>query len=273
MRKGALAGCTTVLLILIGIVVVASDGDLRDSGPIVITSDYEFTKENGVIAGSGTVDDPYIIEGLRIDAGYSDYGIRIHRTSRAFVIRNVEISGAAKAAIFLSYVRNGHVQDCKLIGNWIGIALNFASYNRINDCTLESNTDGIHLYFSRDNQILQNTSKRNDTAIWLDASNTNEIIGNTLSANHMGVYLDLGSKGNLLYWNTFSDNVHNAHSVSVNQWDHDGEGNYWFDYEGIDANEDHIGDSPYVIHSDSDQDNFPLLVAPKDRVELKTKGS
>lgn len=78
----------------------------------------------------------------------------------------------------------------------------------------------------------------------------------------MGVYLDLGSQGNLLYHNTFLDNLHNAHSDDLNQWDYEGEGNYWFNYVGIDADENGIGDSPYVIASDSDQDNFPLLRAP-----------
>ena len=263
MRKGALLSCTAALLCLIGIVVAASGGDLQDRNPIVITSDYEFTAKNGVVAGSGTVDDPYIIEGWQIDAGYHDYGIRIDRTSRYFVIRNVEISGAAKAAIFLSYVRNALVQDCKLTGNWIGITLNFASYNRVSGCTLASNAEGIHLRFSRDNQVLSNAIYGNDyAAIWLYASNTNEIVGNFLAESHMGVYLDLGSEGNLLYKNTFLDNVHNAHSDQPNQWDYEGEGNYWFSYVGIDADENGIGDSPYVIASDSDQDNFPLLRAP-----------
>ncbi|MCK4600319.1 right-handed parallel beta-helix repeat-containing protein [Candidatus Bipolaricaulota bacterium] len=263
MRKGALLSCTAALLCLIGIVVAASGGDLQDRNPIVITSDYEFTAKNGVVAGSGTVDDPYIIEGWQIDAGYHDYGIRIDRTSRYFVIRNVEISGAAKAAIFLSYVRNALVQDCKLTGNWIGITLNFASYNRVSGCTLASNAEGLHLRFSRDNQVLSNAIYGNDyAAIWLYASNTNEIVGNFLAESHMGVYLDLGSEGNLLYKNTFLDNVHNAHSDDLNQWDYEGEGNYWFNYVGIDADENGIGDSPYVIASDSDQDNFPLLRAP-----------
>jgi len=263
MRKGALLSCTAALLCLIGIVVAASGGDLQDRNPIVITSDYEFTAKNGVVAGSGTVDDPYIIEGWQIDAGYHDYGIRIDRTSRYFVIRNVEISGAAKAAIFLSYVRNALVQDCKLTGNWIGITLNFASYNRVSGCTLASNAEGLHLRFSRDNQVLSNAIYGNDyAAIWLYASNTNEIVGNFLAESHMGVYLDLGSEGNLLYKNTFLDNVHNAHSDQPNQWDYEGEGNYWFNYVGIDADENGIGDSPYVIASDSDQDNFPLLRVP-----------
>ena len=262
MRKGALASCALVLLLLIGIVVASSGSNLLERNPILITNDYEFTAQNGVVAGSGTVDDPYIIEGWRIDAGYHECGIRIERTTRHFVIRDLEVSGAKKAAIFLSYVRNGLVEDCNLMGNGVGIILNFASLNRIKGCILENNTDGIHLYFSDNNQILSNTIEYNETAIWLQASNTNEVIGNTIAINHMGIYLDLGSEGNILHSNTFLDNIHNAHSADVNQWDYKGKGNYWFDYEGFDANEDGIGELPYIIKSAGDQDNFPLLVAP-----------
>ena len=237
-------------------------GALVDHSPIVIEGDYQFTVENGVVSGSGTVDDPYVIEGWRIDAGYNDYGIRIHRTTRYFIIRNVEISGAGKAGISLSYVKNGVITDSHLTGNWIGISLNFSAHNKISSCTIESNGDGIHFYFSHDNQIIQCTVTKNDTAIWLDGSNGNDLIGNTISANYMGVYLDLGAERNLIYSNAFIDNVHNAHSVAVNDWDYNGQGNYWSDYCGIDADENGIGDAPYVIRSKGDQDNYPLLNIP-----------
>jgi parallel beta-helix repeat protein len=259
MKTGALAALILALLLLGG---AAWAGSLADHVPIQIGSDYEFTPENGVVAGSGTVDDPYVIAGWRIDAGYDDYGVRIHRTTRCFVIRGLEISGAKKAGIFLSYVQNGFVEECRLVGNWVGIALNFSSHNRISNCALRSNTDGVHLYFSCANQILSSTFDRNDTALYFDASNENDIVGNTFSGSAMGVFLDLGSQENLLYRNAFLDNLHNAHTVSPNHWDYKGAGNYWFDYVGIDANGDKIGDSPYVLSSDGDQDSFPLLSLP-----------
>ena len=263
MRIRALVGVACVFVLFSGLVAVAAGTALSDHAPIVIGSNYEFTPENGVVAGSGKVDDPYIISGWKIDAGYSRYAISIHRTDRYFVIRNVKISGASQAGIFLSYVENGTVSDCEISGNWIGIALNFASADLIKGCTLSANTDGIHLYFSHDNQILQNTLTKNDTAIWLDASNNSDIVGNDISSNHMGAYLDLGAEGNLLYNNAFVDNTHNAHSVSVNSWDKDGRGNYWSDFSAIDANNDGIWDSAYVIRSKGDQDNFPLVTPPQ----------
>ena len=258
MRITARVGVACLLILFVGLF-AAAYGQSVDHAPIVIGNDYEFTAENGVIAGSGTFDDPYIIAGWNIDAGYNRYGISIHRTDRYFVIKDIKISGASQAGIFLSYVENGTIENVDVSGNWIGIALNFSSSNLVKGCTLSSNTDGIHLYFSYDNSILGNMLSKNDTGIWLDASNDCTIVGNEISLNHMGVYLDLGAQGNLIYSNAFIDNNHNAHSVDVNTWDKDGRGNYWSDFSAIDADEDGIWDSPYVIRSQGDQDNFPLV--------------
>ena len=262
MKKGVFICGILAVLILFGSVAIATETGLVDRKPIEIGSNYQFTVENGVVCGSGTVDDPYIIEGWRIDAGYNNYGIRIHRTTRSFIIRNIEVSGAENAAIVLSYVKNGRIQDCRLTGNWIGITLSFASHNRISGCALPNNTDGIRLYFSNDNQIMYNTVDTNDTGIWLVASNMNEVIENTIADNYMGVYLDFGSEENLLYRNAFIDNTHHAHSDDLNLWDYKGEGNYWSTYTGIDTDGDGIGESPYIICSDADQDNFPLVEIP-----------
>lgn len=261
MRTGVRAACALALLWAIGLTVWCAP-ELTECGPIVIKGDYQFTVDNGVRSGSGTATDPYVIEGWRIDAGCGDHGIRIEKTTRFVEIRNVEVSGAAKSGIFLSYARNVTIKACKLSANWVGIVLNFSRFNRLDACTVTTNTDGVHFYFSHDNQVLNCTFARNDTALWLDASNGNEVIGNTFSESYMGVFLDLGSTKNLLCRNVFVENVYNAHCTGENTWDYKGIGNYWFDYRGIDANGDRIGDTPYAICSSGTQDNFPLFTRP-----------
>ena len=45
-----------------------------------------------------------------------------------------------------------------------------------------------------------------------------------------------------------------------NKWDNGSEGNYWSNYDGIDANSDGIGDTPYPIPGlTGSYDNYPLL--------------
>ena len=65
MRRGAFLTGIVVMFLLIGVIVVAVNGDAIERDPIVITSNYEFTTENGVVGGSGTLDDPYIIRILQ----------------------------------------------------------------------------------------------------------------------------------------------------------------------------------------------------------------
>ena len=261
MKQGAgLIFCAAFLFVLVSAAAIAGDG--VEHRAIVISNDYEFTVENGVCSGSGTLTDPYIIENWIIDAGYDDYGIKIHRTTRAFIIRNVEINGAAKSAIYLSYVKNGKIEDCAIEGNWVGITLSFSSINRIANCLIADNTDGIRFYFSSQNQILTNTFEDNEAAIWLDASNSNELIGNYVADCYTGVYLNLESEANFIVGNAFVNNVRHAYTDDPNIWDDGIEGNYWGGFEFYDADDNGIWDSPYLISIDGDQDNFPLISHP-----------
>ncbi|MDD4903572.1 MAG: NosD domain-containing protein [Candidatus Bipolaricaulis sp.] len=262
MKHGALV-CVLILLAGVAVCVCGVAGPERaEHAAIMITNDYEFTPQNGVCSGSGTPVDPYVIQGWRIDAGYDAYGIRVHGTTRYFVIRDVEVTGAMRAGVSLSYVRNGRVEGCLLNANWVGIAVNYSTFIRISDCVFDTNTDGVHLFFSNENQILYNVFDRNDTALWLDASNRNEITGNLIQASHMGTYLNLASTGNRILMNAFVSNLHNAYSDEPNIWNSDTQGNYWSDYKAIDANEDGIWDTPYRIDSDGDTDSYPLVSHP-----------
>jgi len=260
MKQGAGLFCTAFLLVLIGAVAFAGDG--VEHRAIVISNDYEFTVENGVCSGSGTLSDPYIIENWIIDAGYDNYGIKIHGTASAFIIRNVKISGAAKSAVYLSYVKNGRIEDCVFEANRAGVTLNFSSINRIAGCTFSDNTDGIRFYFSSNNQMLANTFEDNEAAIWLDASNNNELIGNYIADGYTGVYLNLDSEANYIFGNAFVNNVRHAYTDDPNIWDDGTEGNYWDGFKTIDADKDGIWDLPLRISIDGNQDNFPLMTHP-----------
>ncbi len=92
--------------------------------PIYIYGDKDFTWENGVVRGSGTADDPYVIEGWVIDTLGYDYGIYIDHTKAHFVIKNCLIRyPQEKAGILLSAVENGRIEDCAIWGGHVGIQL------------------------------------------------------------------------------------------------------------------------------------------------------
>jgi hypothetical protein len=74
------------------------------------------------------------------------------------------------------------------------------------------------------------------------------------------VYLYFSNE-NTIFRNNFILNAQNARDNGDNIWD--GEypfgGNYWDDYNGTDSNSDGIGDTPYNISGDSNQDHYPLM--------------
>ena len=261
MRQGVVCVCTALMVFF---AVTTSFADVRvPHGTIAITNDYEFTPQNGVCSGSGTSDDPYVIQNWVIDAGHHDYGILIRGTTRAFVIRNVEISGAARSAVFFSYVKNGNIEGSLLNGNWTGITLSFSSLNRIAENTLASNGDGLRLYFSTHNQILDNSFRAHETAIWFDASSKNVVLRNLIRDGHAGAYLTLGSQENVLAENAFVGNVRHAYTDATNRWDADGRGNYWSGFSAIDADADGIWDVAYRIDGAGNLDRFPLKAHPR----------
>jgi parallel beta-helix repeat protein len=93
-----------------------------------------------------------------------------------------------------------------------------------------------------------------------EESNNNQIVGNNLVDNGAGVEF-VNSSSNVVYCNSFIDNevtVSSSSADETNFLDDGTEGNYWSDYNGTDSNDDGIGDTPYIIDSNN-QDNHPLM--------------
>ena len=108
------------LLSLFLAVAVFSLGVLADvRGPIVILGDADFTPENGVVSGTGTPDDPYIIAGWEIVAAPGElYGVRVENTTAAFVLRGLIVRGTSStegAAIRVGYSTSGVIENLSLI--------------------------------------------------------------------------------------------------------------------------------------------------------------
>jgi basic membrane protein A len=133
-----------------------SDG-LTSHDPIYIDGDDNFIPANGVVAGSGTAEDPYIIEGWDIDASTAD-GIRIRNTTAYFIIRNVYVHDGyyPYRGVVLEYVTNGKIDNVASRNNHGGIFLIRSNNVIITNSTLVNNSDGIGFFLGVYNIVIAN---------------------------------------------------------------------------------------------------------------------
>jgi len=185
--------------------------------------------------GNGTVQFPYIIEGLEISTDSTC--IRIENTRACFIIRNCTLSSTTSGngnGIYLLNVSNGIIDNCTISSLSYGIRLtsivdcvfsnntitNCANYgiysyspeivsdNILYDSNEIYNNHGkpIYLAGSNNGMILNNSIYENDGYLRFYIVNYLEIINNTISGSSTdGLYLDYTSGieiiGNKIYGN------------------------------------------------------------------------
>lgn len=219
-----------------------SDNDVAES-----TYGIELSSANATVVVGNTVRN-------------NSYGINIEYSHNNTVDKNVLVRNRVDGILPLScydiIVKNNKVSESAY-----GIRLYQSYTSKVVGNNATSNSYGFYLAYSGpSNNIVNNTSSRNDWGIILYSSSSNTITGNTLSYNTYGVDTATDSSNNVFYHNNFVENAEQAswNPYFLNTWDNGAEGNYWSDYTGTDANNDGIGDTPYVIDSNN-QDRYPLM--------------
>jgi parallel beta-helix repeat protein len=159
-------------------------------GPILITSNEDFASQG--FPGSGTKDDPYLIEGYSISEA-SGVVISIFATDAYFIIRENLIEGqdSAEWGIYLHTVKNGKIE---------------------NNVVRRIGGDGIGLYVSVHITIVSNEVHEVHNGIWLESSSENNLVDSNLVYNNQGDGILVGNsnyniiQGNSVYdaWNGIS---------------------------------------------------------------------
>jgi parallel beta-helix repeat protein len=160
-------------------------------------------------SGSGSVDDPYVIEGYNI-TGSGGICIFIGNTTAHLIIRDCYLHNAEGAgdSLKLYKVTNAEVENNNCIGSNIGIHLDSSSNNTVVYNTCNQNFRcGIFLDSSNNNTISTNTCNK---AAWdgiiLDSSSNNMVVYNTCIWNYYcGIRIDSSSK-NTVANNTCCEN-------------------------------------------------------------------
>ncbi|NPA74931.1 MAG: hypothetical protein GXO25_02475 [Euryarchaeota archaeon] len=195
---------------------------------IRINGDSEFTAANGVVSGSGTASDPYVISGWIIDAGTNGAGIFIGNTTAYFVVQNnyvynstrISLPYQAGASIIVYNATHGMVrynevyasdygifiyQNSRYIdveynnvtgstyfGVWISFSNNInVTFNNASDNRGSTSTAGIDVYGSYNVSVEYNTCINNTYGIYMGGpSHDNTLKFNNCSFNgNYGIYM------------------------------------------------------------------------------------
>jgi parallel beta-helix repeat protein len=222
--------------------------------PISILSDGDFTAANGVVRGSGTDADPYLIGGWLVGcATQAQTGVLIQNTLQEFLVRNLQVSYCGDA-VRLQNVPGGRVERSRFDHDANGIVLEAGGGQR-----LEGNT----------------ASGLSGTGIEVHQAAGALVKGNSLYGNHAGIRLDDAVDASV-HHNDLLGNALQAteQGGSGNAWDDGfpGGGNFWDDYAGVDhcggaaqnqcSGGDGLGDTPYPIGSAADRYPHIALLRP-----------
>ncbi len=187
--------------------------------PIRIDDNTDFADQGW--PGSGSVHDPYIIDGYEIDGGDHGYGIYIGNTTVHFVVRNCYVFNATgnpwdyyhqDTGIYIHNTENGSIENNDILDNSeVGIRIYSSRNNSVADNTLSDNRMGISLSASTDNIIEQNTISNQEIGLRLMNSAENVINDNIITGNiDMGLELFMADN-NSFYKNEVSDNENGFH--------------------------------------------------------------
>lgn len=208
-------------------------------------------------------------------------------------VENLELTNNRQGIILLA-TTNSTIQNNSVQVSNDGILLYASSNNKIANNLMIDNGIGIHLISSFQNTITYNSITDTSTGLWIEKSSENIFNGNIISENSRGINFDASNNNQvfnnsisecmtgLWFWNHASENVLYSNNLIDNKWpvekyvtdfqqfpsniwDNAAVGNYWPNYNGTDHNNDGIGDTPYII-DENNQDNYPLM----EPVEIKT---
>jgi nitrous oxidase accessory protein len=199
--------------------------------------------------------------------------------------------------IILWYSNDGVVRNNTFDRGRYGLHLMYSDRTRIESNSLSGNSIGLYIMYSRNPMVVGNTIVNNhgpsgggiglkdvdgaviegnrlvnnQIALQVDTSPRepgieNYTRGNVFAYNHVGIAFQPSVRHNTVTGNAFIDNTEHVALLGRGQlrditWATGGQGNYWSDYAGYDADGDGLGDLPYQSRRlfESLMDRHPLL--------------
>jgi parallel beta-helix repeat protein len=195
--------------------------------------------------------------------------------STNITVKGLDLTNNVQGLI-LKNTTHSIIQNVRITNNWDGLYLDrWSNNNTVIDNNISDNLFmGIYVSTSSSNTISNNSILNNAYGLLLDSTvyaatlggipgDINIVRYNTVSGNNVsnssefGVYL-VDCEDNTFFHNNFNNTRQVYSNNSTSRWDDGAEGNYWADYAGTDSDKDGLGDTPYAVDADN-QDNHPLM--------------
>ncbi|NPV65897.1 MAG: nitrous oxide reductase family maturation protein NosD [Anaerolineae bacterium] len=235
-----------------------------------------------------------VVRGLALEPSLRGDGIRVWYSNHVTLESNT-VTNSRDTLIW--YAQDIFITGNTFSGNRYGLHFMYSSHARVEDNTFTHNSVGSYLMYSDglilrhntiaysrgpsgygvalkdmdDVEMTDNLVIGNRTGLYLDNSpfsvdRYNTFTGNVFAFNDLGVSALPAVARNIFQNNSFLENlqqtgVHGRGTLQGNIWHQDGQGNYWSDYSGYDAEGDGIGDRPYRAEKlfESLADAYPVL--------------
>ncbi|MFX0103295.1 MAG: right-handed parallel beta-helix repeat-containing protein, partial [Candidatus Hodarchaeota archaeon] len=186
--------------------------------------------------GSGTTEDPYIIENLIINVNGEEDAMALLNIDKPLLVRNCTFSGAdssefwnqrGSAGLYCFNVENLNISNCVSRLNFYGMFITSSVNIAINSCNISNNFFAIHLYnsfhsiftanditntsyrgfnvYSSDNNSFYSNNFHSSGGLRFENSDNNYIYSNNAHFNNRGFYI-FGSTNNTFVLNNASNN-------------------------------------------------------------------
>jgi parallel beta-helix repeat protein len=218
MKRRSLAVALLAVLSISLVLVVVSQRTLaphehasRNIPQIRIEGDRDFDAGHGVIGGSGTVSNPYLIEGWQINVSLACpegpcAGIIVQDATVSFAIENVTVRGGVHDnGIWLASIKNARVESTSIVTGGDGIHVEASTNVTLSGNTVAEADTGIFLTQSQGVLVYANSLVRGTQGIVIEDSSRISLLGNILNSNNANGFLFLHVTDSTIEGNMISE--------------------------------------------------------------------
>jgi len=243
-----------LIMLLVGMLMLAFDVQPAEARTLKVPDDYAYVQE-AINAASDR-------DTILVSAGTYRESLYINKTL-TLVGENKEstiLDGKGAYSVVEVNSTTVVISGFTVMNGSNGILLEECDGSVLKQNDISRCSKGIWLQYSDSNVVSENIIFNSGSygILLCGHSSKNTVTRNTVKDNGNG--LGITGQDNLIYHNNFQNNQNQTHVIEsfFNAWNNTCEGNYWSDYDGAEFNNYGIGNTPYVIDANN-QDNCPLM--------------